>query len=41
MISHGRIALSEPLDVIKESHGTLDEAFVAHVGEAPTQGEGA
>ena len=41
MISHGRIALSEPLDVIKESHRSLDEAFVARVGEAPTQGEGA
>lgn len=41
MISRGRIALSEPLEVIKESHRTLDEAFVAHVGEAPTQGEGA
>ena len=34
MISRGRIALSEPLDVIKESHRSLDEAFVAHVGEA-------
>ncbi len=41
MISRRRIALSEPMDVIKESHRTLDEAFVAHVGEAPTQGEGA
>ncbi len=41
MINHGRIVLSEPLDVIKDTHRTLDEAFVAHVGQAPTQGEGA
>jgi ABC-type multidrug transport system ATPase subunit len=34
MISHGRIALSAPLDAIKASHGgaSLAEIFVAHVG---------
>ena len=39
MISHGRIVLSEPLDVIKRSHRSLDEAFVAHVGEDATTDE--
>lgn len=34
MISRGRIALSAPLDVLRESHGSLDEAFLAHVGQA-------
>ncbi len=40
MISHGRIALSAPLHVIRESHRSLDEAFIAHVGEAVAAGEG-
>jgi len=39
MISHGHIALSAPLDVIRETHRSLDEAFVAHVGEAVAPGE--
>jgi len=39
MISCGRIALSAPLEIIKESHRSLDEAFVAHVGEAAAQDE--
>ncbi len=34
MISAGRIALSAPLAAIKESHGTLAKAFVAHVRSA-------
>ena len=32
MISHGKVALSAPLDVIKQSHRSLDEAFLAYVG---------
>ncbi len=32
MIDHGRIVLSAPLDAIKESHRSLNEAFIAHVG---------
>ncbi len=32
MISAGRIVLSEPLAVIRESHGSLAKAFVALVG---------
>src|SRR5213075_2018864 len=32
MISQGRVALSAPLSAIKETHRSLDEAFVAHVG---------
>ena len=39
MISHGRIVLSAPLDVIRRSHRSLDEAFVAHVGEAAAPDE--
>jgi len=39
MISRGRIALSASLDVIRESHRSLDEAFIAHVGEAAPPGE--
>lgn len=35
MISHGTIVLSAPLDAIKASHGSLDAAFLAHVGTAP------
>jgi len=35
MIDHGRIVLSAPLDAIKKSHRSLNEAFIAHVG-APT-----
>ncbi len=34
MISSGRIALSAPLDVIRGSHGSLANAFVAHVGSS-------
>ncbi len=37
MISHGRIALSAPLSVIRQSHRSLDEAFLAHVGKAPDE----
>src|SRR5437773_2115548 len=36
MISHGKIVLSAPLDAIKESHRSLNEAFIAHVGSAAT-----
>ncbi len=32
MISAGRLALSAPLVAIKEAHGSLAKAFVAHVG---------
>ena len=32
MISHGKVALSASLDVIKQSHRSLDEAFLAYVG---------
>ena len=32
MIDHGRIVLSASLDAIKESHRSLNEAFIAHVG---------
>jgi ABC-2 type transport system ATP-binding protein len=39
MIARGRIALSAPLDVIRESHRSLDEAFLVHVGEAASPGE--
>ena len=39
MISRGSIALSASLEVIRESHRSLDEAFVAHVGEAAAPGE--
>jgi ABC-2 type transport system ATP-binding protein len=35
MINHGRIVLSAPLEAIKESHRSLNEAFIAHVGSAP------
>ena len=38
MISHGRIVLSAPLGAIKDAHGTLSEAFIAHVGAAPAPG---
>jgi ABC-2 type transport system ATP-binding protein len=34
MIHHGRIVLSAPLDAIKASHRSLNEAFIAHVGRA-------
>src|SRR5216117_3030803 len=36
MIDHGRIVLSAPVDAIKESHRSLNEAFIAHVGSAAT-----
>jgi ABC-2 type transport system ATP-binding protein len=32
MISHGRIVLSAPLGAIRDSHRSLSEAFLAHVG---------
>lgn len=32
MIRRGRIVLSEPLEVIRESHRSLDEAFHSHAG---------
>jgi len=35
MISQGRIALSAPLSAIRETHRSLDEAFVAHLGMPP------
>src|SRR3954470_7813895 len=34
MISAGRIVLSAPLADIKESHRSLNEAFIAHVGRS-------
>src|SRR5207237_5460507 len=34
MISRGRIVLSAPLAEIKESHRSLNEAFIAHVGKS-------
>ncbi len=34
MIHEGRIALSAPLAAITTSHGSLDAAFIAHVGAA-------
>lgn len=34
MIRRGRIALTAPLSVIRESHRSLAEAFLANVGEA-------
>ncbi len=40
MIDHGRIVLSAPLDAIKQSHRSLDEAFIAYVGSAPTPAAG-
>src|SRR2546422_5088528 len=36
MINLGRIVLSAPLDAIQESHRSLNEAFIAHVGSAAT-----
>ena len=40
MISEGRIALSAPLDVIRQSHRSLAAAFLAHVGTpAPLSGD--
>jgi ABC-2 type transport system ATP-binding protein len=36
MINHGRIVLSASLEAIKESHRSLNEAFIAHVGSAAT-----
>jgi ABC-2 type transport system ATP-binding protein len=32
MIREGRIVLSAPIDDIRQSHGSLDAAFLAHVG---------
>jgi ABC-2 type transport system ATP-binding protein len=40
MISRGRVALSAPLAVIKESFRSLDEAFLAHVAVAAPAEEG-
>lgn len=39
MIDRGRIVLSEPLDVIRESFRSLDEAFVACAGENAAPGK--
>ncbi len=39
MISHGRIALTAPLDAIRESRGSLEEAFLAHAGKDAAPGE--
>jgi ABC-2 type transport system ATP-binding protein len=39
MISHGRVALSAPLEAIKSSHRSLAAAFIAHVGAAPSAAE--
>src|SRR5689334_19427923 len=36
MLSRGQVVLSAPLDAIKESHRSLNEAFIAHVGSAAT-----
>src|SRR2546430_7847415 len=36
MIHQGAIVLSAPLDDIRESHRSLNEAFIAHVGSAAT-----
>src|SRR5437660_11528155 len=36
MIHQGAIGLSAPLDDIKASHRSLNEAFIAHVGSAAT-----
>lgn len=41
MIDRGRIALTAPLTVIRQSHRSLDEAFLAHVGKAAAPGEDA
>jgi ABC-type multidrug transport system ATPase subunit len=38
MIRAGRIVLSAPLDEIKRTHRTLDDAFHAHVGTAASKG---
>ena len=40
MISHGKVALSAPLDAIMQSHRSLDEAFLAYAGmNAPAEPE--
>lgn len=41
MISAGKIVLGAPLAGIRQSHGTLAKAFVAHVGSAATPAAGA
>src|SRR5687767_4114905 len=38
MIRAGRIVLSAPLEDIKRSHRTLDDAFLAHAGMAASSG---
>ncbi len=35
MINAGRIALSASMDEVRKTHGSLDAAFVAHVGSVP------
>jgi ABC-2 type transport system ATP-binding protein len=35
MISQGKVVLSAPLDAILQSHRSLDDAFLAHVGANP------
>src|SRR3989454_1009232 len=40
MITEGRIVLSAPLNVIRQSHRSLPDAFLAHVGRpAPPSGD--
>jgi ABC-2 type transport system ATP-binding protein len=34
MINEGKVVLSAPLDTILQSHRSLDEAFLAHVGKS-------
>jgi ABC-2 type transport system ATP-binding protein len=41
MLNRGQVVLSAPLDAIKESHRSLNEAFIAHVGSAATPAAGA
>ena len=38
MMSDGRVALSAPMSEVTASHGSLDAAFVAHVGARATAG---
>ena len=39
MINRGHIVLSEPLEIVRESHRSLEEAFVAYAGQATAPGE--
>jgi hypothetical protein len=38
MIRSGRVVLSAPLDEIKRTHTTLDDAFLAHAGTSASSG---